>query len=136
MHYEEAAGDLSLGLRPFPVSHGRVADTSMKEATERSEALKAYFEADVSDAKIVGAQQLFRFLDASLDQVLMRSLVECLSKQTKEMITRETSLFGNLIETQRMVVAMIDKLACPPQPLQRLDIRQAFRIDSSNHVLN
>lgn len=47
----------------------------------------------------------------------MRSLVERLSKQTEEVVTRKTSLFRNLIEAQRMIVAMVNKLSRPPQPL-------------------
>ena len=86
MHDEEAAGNLSLGLLPFTVGHGWVADILVKESAERAEALKSNFEADVGDAQLIAAEQLFSFFEAAFDEVLMRRLVECLPEETKEMV--------------------------------------------------
>lgn len=76
MHDEEAARDLALGLCSFAICHWGVTDAAMKEAAERAEALKSDFETDVRYAQIVFAEQFLRFLDATMDEVLMRSLVE------------------------------------------------------------
>ncbi len=123
MHDEEAAGNLSLGLGSFSVRHRRMPDAFVKERAERSEALESDFEADVSHAEFVATEQFFRFLDAALDQVLVRSLVECLPEETQKMVTREAGFFGNLFETERMVVAVIDEVTRSTKPLERLDIR-------------
>jgi hypothetical protein len=47
------------------------------------------------------------------------------------MITRKAGLFGNLVETQRMVVAVIDKITCTTKPLKRFEIRQIAGVNSS-----
>ena len=60
---------------------------------------------------------------------LVRGLIERLAKQTQEMITRETSLLRDLVQAQRMVVAMIDKITRTTQPLERFEIG----FDSSHH---
>lgn len=86
MHDEEAARDLSLSLRPLSIGHGCMSDVFVKESAERSETLKSDFEADVGHAKFVAAEQLFGFLDATFDQVLMWRLVECLPEETKKMV--------------------------------------------------
>ena len=116
MHDEEATWDLSLGLRSRSISDGRVPDVLVKESAERSETLKSDFEADVGHAKFV-AEQFFRLLDAALNQVLMRGLVECLPEQTKKMVAREAGLLGNLFEAERMVIAVVDKIARATKPL-------------------
>jgi len=86
VHDEEAARDLSLGLRSFPVSYRGMPDAFVKESAEGTEALKSDFETHVSHAKLVAAEQLFGFLDATFDQVLMRGLVECLPEETEKMV--------------------------------------------------
>ena len=123
MHDEEAAGNLSLRLRSFAVGYGSMTDFASKQRTERSQTLKSNFEANIRHAQLVAAEQLFRFLDTTLDQILVWSLVECLPEETQEVITRETSLLGDLVQAQRMVVAIIDKLTRPTKPLKRFDIR-------------
>ena len=123
MHDEEAARNLSLRLRSFAVGDRRVSDLSSKECAERTQTLKSNLETNVRYAQLITAEQLFRFLDATLDQILVRSFVKCLPKQAQEVITRETSLFGNLVQAQRMVVAVIDKITRSTKPLKRLDIR-------------
>ena len=123
MHDEEAAGNLSLRLRSFAVGYGSMTDFASKQRTERSQTLKSHLEANIRHAQLVAAEQLFRFLDTTLDQILVWSLVECLPEETQEVITRETSLFGNLIQAQRMVVAVIDKITRPTKPLKRFNIR-------------
>jgi len=123
VHDEEAARNLSPCLSSFAVGDWRVADLASKECAERSQTLKSNFETNVRHAQLITAEQLFRFLDATLDQILVWSFVECLPEQAQEVITRETSLFGNLVQAQRMVVAVIDKITRPTKPLKRLDIR-------------
>ena len=78
MHDEEATGNLALGLCPFAICRGGVPDAAMKKRAERTEALKAHFETDISNAQIVFTEKFFRFLNATVDEVLMRSLVESL----------------------------------------------------------
>ena len=100
-----------------------MAHLASKECAERTQTLKSNFETNIRYAQLVAAEQLFRLLNATLDQILVRSFVECLPEETQEVITRETSLFGNLVQAQRMVVAVIDKITRPTKPLKRLDIR-------------
>ncbi len=92
MHDEEAAGDLALRVRALAVCYWRLTDVSPEESAKRAETLKPDFEAHISHAKLVVTEQLFRFFDTALDQVLVRRLVECFSKQPEEVITRKTSL--------------------------------------------
>lgn len=117
MHYEEAAGDLALGLTPFSVGYGGMSDVFMKESAEGSEALKAHLETDIRYAEFVASKQFFCFLDTAFDQVLVRSLMKCLPEETEEMVARETGLLGNLFETERMVVAVIDEVTRTAKPL-------------------
>jgi len=133
MHDEETAWDLALGLCSFAVCRRRMTDAAMKERAERAETLKADFETDIRYAQIVFAEQLLRFLNATMNEVLMRSLVERLPEQSQKVVTRKAGLFGNLIETQRMVVTMIDKITCTTKPLKRFQIRQSAGVNSLDH---
>jgi hypothetical protein len=63
------------------------------------------------------AEQLFRFFDPALDQILVRGFMECLPKQPQEVITREAGLFGNLVKTQRMIVTVVDEVTRPTETL-------------------
>ena len=78
MHDEEAAGDLALGLCSLAIRRGSMTDATMKERAERSETLKPNFKTDVRHTQIVFTEQLLRFLDATVNQVLMWSLIESL----------------------------------------------------------
>ena len=118
VHDEEAARDLSLGLCSFAVCRRSVTDAAMEERAERTETLKSDFKTDIRHAQIVFTEQLLRFLDATMNEVLMRSLIESLPEQAQEVITRKAGLFGNLIETQRMVVTVIDEITCTTKPLK------------------
>ena len=93
MHDEETARDVALGLCSFAICRGRMANAAMKERAERAETLKPDFEAHVRYAQIVCTEQLLRFLDATVNEVLMRSLVEGLPEQSQEVVTREAGLF-------------------------------------------
>ena len=46
------------------------------------------------------------------------------------MVTREAGFFGNLVETERVIVTVIDKLARPTKPLERFNVRQISVFDS------
>ena len=76
MHDEEAARDLALGLCSFAICHRRMTDATMKERAERAETLKPDFETHVRYAQIVFAEQFLRFLNATVNEVLMWSLIE------------------------------------------------------------
>ena len=76
MHDEEAAWDLALGLCSFAICRRGVTDAAMKERAERAETLKPDFETHVRYAQVIFTEQFLRFLDATVDEVLMRSLVE------------------------------------------------------------
>ena len=67
-----------LACARFAVGHRRVTDTSMKERAERTETLKADFKTNIRYAQLVFTEQLLRFLNATLDEVLVRSFVESL----------------------------------------------------------
>ena len=71
VHQEEAAGDLAFGLLLFSCSFAigdrRVTNALAKEAAKASETLKSNFEADVSNAQVVGNQELFGFFDTTFD---------------------------------------------------------------------
>ena len=86
VHHEETAGHQSLCLFSllhfFAVDYGCVANVFVKERAERSETLKSDFEADVSYAKLIAAEEFLGFLDTAFDQILVRRLVESLSKET------------------------------------------------------
>jgi hypothetical protein len=99
-----------------------MADAPSKESAERSQALKANLEADIRDTELVASEQLFCFLDAAFDEVLVRRLVEGLPEKPQKVIAGETSLLRNLIEAQRMVVAVIDKITRTAKPLKRFKI--------------
>ena len=86
MHDKEAPWNLSLGLSPLAIRHRRMTDAFVKKSAERSETLKAYFETDIGHAEFVTAEQFFRFLNASFDEVLVRRLIECLPEETEKMI--------------------------------------------------
>ena len=133
MHDEEAAGDLALGLCSLAVGRWRVTDAAMKECAKRAETLEPDFETHVGYAKIVFTEQFLRLLDATVNQVLMRRLIESLPEQSQEVVTRKAGLLGNLIETQRMVVTVIDKITCSTKPLKCFEIRQSAGINSLNH---
>ena len=78
MHDEEAARDLALGLCSLAIRRRSMAHATMKERAKRSETLKPNFKTDVRHAQIVFTEQLLRFLDATVNQVLMWSLIESL----------------------------------------------------------
>ena len=133
MHDEEAAGDLALGLCSLAIGHRGMTDASMKERAERAEALKADFETHVRYTQIVFAEQFLRFLNATVNEVLMRSLIESLPEQSQKVVTRKAGLFGNLAEAQRMVVTVIDEITCTTKPLKCFEIRQRAGVNSLNH---
>lgn len=110
MHDEEAAGHVAFGLLPLAVGDGGMADVLVEETTERSQTLKPDFKTNVRDAQFVGVQQFFRLLHAAFDQVLMRSFIERLAEESEEVITREASLLGDLVETEWVIVTVVDKL--------------------------
>jgi len=87
VHDEETSGYLSLCVRALAIGHRRLAYISMKQSAEGTKTLKTNFEAHVGHAKLVAAKQFFRFFDATLDQVLMRSLVEGFPEKPQEVIT-------------------------------------------------
>src|SRR5262245_8209369 len=110
VHDEEAARHLSLGLSALTVGHRSMTNATAKQCAEGAKALKPNFKADVCHAELVTAEQLFGFRDTPLDEVLMRGLVVGLAEKTEEVITGKTRLFGNLVQAQRMIVAVVDKL--------------------------
>jgi hypothetical protein len=122
VHDEETSGHPTLCTLTladfFAIGYRSMADVLVKKAAEGSEALKTYFEANIRYANIIRAKQLLCFFDATLNEVLMRCLVKRLSKKPEKVITRETCFTRDLVEAQRMVVTMIDKLTRSGKPLQ------------------
>ena len=78
MHHKEATRYLSPRLCAFSINHWWFADAFVEERAKRSETLKPNFKTDVRHAQIVFTEQLLRFLDATVNQVLMWSLIESL----------------------------------------------------------
>jgi hypothetical protein len=108
----------------------------VKESAKGSQTLKADFKTDIGNSQVIGEQQFFCLFDAAFDQILVWRLVEGLAKQSQEMITRETRLARNLIETERMIETMVDIFARPTQALidfgsQRVHFE--VRLESSCH---
>ena len=87
MHQEEATGDLPPGLRSFAVGYRGVTNLTTKERAERTQTLKPNFKTNIRHAQLIAPEQLFRFLDATLDQILVRSFIERLPEQAQEVIT-------------------------------------------------
>src|ERR1044072_2600616 len=83
-HDDEAAGDFSLGefslSRFFPMRDGSMSDVRVEETAEGTQALKPDFETNIRHTQLIRRQKLFSFFNAFLNQVLMRSDVECLSE--------------------------------------------------------
>lgn len=65
----------------------------------------------------------------------MRSFIEGLPEKPEKVITRKTGLLGDLVQAQRMVVAVVDKIACTTKPLKCFEIRQRAGVYSSNHAV-
>ena len=86
MHDEEAAGDLALRLGAFAVGYGCVTDLATKQRAEGTQTLKPNFKTNIRHAQLITPEQLFRFLDATLDQILVRSFIERLPEQAQEVI--------------------------------------------------
>ncbi len=122
VHDEEATGNLSLCLGALTVGHRRMTNTATKQRAEGSQTLESNFEADVGHAQLVAAKQLFRFCDTSLDEVLMRCLVVGLPEKSKEVIARKARFLRHLVQAQRMVVAVVDKLTRTTKPLKRFEV--------------
>jgi len=122
VHHEEAARNLSLGLCSFAVSYRRVTNLTTKERAERTQTLKPNLKTNIRDAQLIAPEQLFRFLDATLDQILVRGLIERLPEEAQEVVTRKAGLLGNLVQAQRMVVTVIDKITRTTKPLKCLQI--------------
>lgn len=139
VYHEEATGHLPfclfLLLDSLAIDDRRMANVLGKERAERSEALKTHLETDVRHTEFVATQQFFRLLNASFNQILVWGLIEGLPEEPQEVVTREAGLFGNLVETKRVVVTVIDKLARPSQSLERVNVRQISVFDSSNHPM-
>ena len=126
IHHQKTTGHLPFRAFSrfclFPKRNGGVAHAFLEQRAKRTETLKTDFEAHVSDAQFVALQELFGLLDATFYEVLVRSLVECLAEQAQKVIARETGFLGDLIQVERMVVAMIDKLARASEPPQGVKI--------------
>lgn len=115
VHHEKTARDRTpggLGLTSlFSIAIGRVPHVFVEQAAEGTKALKTDFKADVGNAQLLRAEQLFGFLNPSLNQILMRGLPECLSKESQKLVTRKTGLRRYLIQIERTVVTVVYKLA-------------------------
>ena len=136
VHYEETARDLAFRLFSladlFAVDYGCVAHILVEETAERSKTLKADFKTNIRHAQLFAAQQLFRLLNPPFDQILMRRFVKGLPEESQKVITREAGLFGDLVQTKRMVVTMVDEITRSPETLQRLEVGD-ISVDSLDH---
>jgi len=103
------------------IGDGRVPDISMKETAKRSQALKTHFKANISHPNILRAEQFLCLLDSAFDQILVGRFIKGLAKESEEMVTRKTGLARYLLEIERVIIAVIDKLARPRKAFE--DIR-------------
>lgn len=69
-----------------------MADGLVEQTAKGSQALKSDFEADICNPQIFRAQQLFGLFNPAFDQILVRSLVECLSEQSQKVIARKAGM--------------------------------------------
>ena len=83
--------------------------------------MKSHFKADISDAQFISPEQLYRLLDAAFYQILVRSFIECLTKEAQKVIPGKAGLLGNLVETQRMVETVVDELARATETPKRIE---------------
>ena len=72
---------------------------------------------DVCNGRLRPLQQLFRFLDASCQQILMRSLSGRLSKQHRKMRRADLGDIGELSQRERVTQVGVDKLNHARKPL-------------------
>jgi len=89
----------------------------MKQAAERAEALEADFETNLGDGKVAGGEQVLRFFETLLGQILMGSFVEGFGEQSQKMIRREKCLSRDLIQIERQIEAFIDIRASEAQAM-------------------
>lgn len=54
----------------------------------------------------------------------MRGFFKCLSEESQEMVAGETRFFRYLVETQGMIVTMVDKFPRSTESLEGVDILQ------------
>jgi len=120
VHHQEASRDFLLAFATLEnnraIGDRRAPDVFVKQAAERSETLEPDFEADIGHRQSARREQLFRFLNPSLSQILMRSLIECPPEESQKVKAGKTGFTGYLIEIQRLVIALVDELASADQP--------------------
>jgi hypothetical protein len=127
VHVEKAGWDFALRLTLLlSIVYRRIADALAKQRAERTEALKAYFKADISDRHPSVSQQLFGLFDSAIDQVLVWGGRKFFAEEAEEVIARQTRLLRNVIEVERLVKILVDKGARAPKPLVDLASRCGF----------
>jgi hypothetical protein len=126
-------------LRELPVhedagsiAYRRSADAAVKQAAERTDALKSDLETDIGHRSLTVGEHLLGFGYAPLSQVLMRGPIESLSEEPEEMISRQTGFAGDLIEIEREVVAVIHQFAGSSEP--SIGIHVCFQLVTHVHV--
>jgi len=92
----------------------------MKQSAERAKTLKADFKTNVSHSRFVGNQQFLGTFNSSRDQILVRGLIKCLTKQSEKVITRKTRATGDLFEIERPVITEIDKVSRARETLKNI----------------
>ena len=99
-----------------------MSDVFVEEAAEGPEALKTDFKANVCNSQFIGAQQFLCFLDTPFNQILVWGFVESLPEKTEKVVTGKAGLLGDLVQAERMIVTVIDKITRSTKPLQRFDV--------------
>ena len=81
-----------------PIRRGRSADTTGEQRAETTEADEADFEAHLRHRQIGGNEQLFRAIEACIDQDLVRRPAEGRFEQANEVIGRQRGLPRRLVD--------------------------------------
>jgi hypothetical protein len=85
-----------LALQKFvAVNRGRIAGIFIKKSAKRTQALKAYREANFGNTQFATDQQVAGLFDPFLDQVLVRSFVINLTEKPDKMKARKPGLLSN-----------------------------------------
>jgi len=121
VHTKKAGWDFALRLSLlFSIVCGRIADALAKQCAERAEALKTYFEADIGNRQAPVSEQLLRLFNSAVNQILMWSGLKLFAKQTKKMIAGQAGFSRNLIQIDRLLIALVDESARATESLVNL----------------
>src|ERR1041385_2477619 len=121
VHVEKAGWYFALGCSLlFSIVHRSITDAVAKQRTERTEALKTDFEANVGDCQPPVPEQLLRLFNSAANQILVWRRLNLFAKQTKKMIARKSCCAGHLIQIDGLLIPLMNEGARATEPLVNL----------------